>query len=168
MNLCRALSPSWVSGYTLQLIASRASFLNSIAWSQALFGGYHFDSSSPNTLAKSWYSFGTSILVVYCCACIASLVAIVRTMHYNSSVHIMSSFSLSVCLITISCMVWWGFTDLRTIVSIFSSMVACFQLNLSSYVASHGYPSTTSSFLILVMRNLISLWIPCVCTFRFM
>src|SRR6266702_1677411 len=143
-NFCSALSSSCVWGYTLQSIMSSASFLNSIAWSHALLGGYCFNSSSLNTLVKSLYSFGTLVLVVYCCACMASSVAIVHIIHCDSRVCIISSFLLLVCAITDSCRIW-GFMDLRTIGSIVSSMVAYFQLNFGSYVASQGYPSTISS-----------------------
>jgi len=64
-------------GYTLQSIASGASFLNSIAWSHAHFGGYHFDSSSLNTLANPWYSLGISTFFTYCCTLMASSVEVV-------------------------------------------------------------------------------------------
>src|SRR6266702_4565857 len=107
-NFCSALSSSCVWGYTLQSIASGASLLN--------------------TLAKLLYSSSTLALVVYCCTCMASSVAIVCTIHCNLRVCTISSFSLSVCTMIDSQGIW-GFTDLRTIGNIVLSMVACFQLN---------------------------------------
>src|SRR6266702_6278068 len=83
-NFCTASSSTRFIGYTLQSTASGASFLNSIAWSQALFGGYHFDSSSLNTLANCRYSAGTSTFFVYCCALIASSVEVVACTQQSS------------------------------------------------------------------------------------
>src|SRR6266702_8320932 len=76
-NFHTASSSTQFIRYTLQSIASGASFLNSMAWSQARFGGYRFDSSSLNTLANLWYSLGISAFCVYCCALIASSVEVV-------------------------------------------------------------------------------------------
>src|SRR6266571_7929600 len=125
-----------------------------------LLGGYLFDSSSLNTLAKRSYSFGTSLFVVYCCACIASSVAVVFIEHCDSSTATISSFSLLVCAM-IDFWVVQGFMDRSTTGSAVSSMVAYFQLNLGLYAANQGYPMTTSSHPMLVMRNLMSLWTPC-------
>src|SRR6266581_2221609 len=85
-NFCTASSSIQFIGYTLQSTASGASFLNSIAWSHARFGGNRFDSCLLNTLVNCWYSAGTSTFFVYCCAWIASSVEVVAASRLLSSV----------------------------------------------------------------------------------
>src|SRR5580693_10139446 len=72
-NTSRASSSVLVMGYTLQLMASGASFLRVMAWSQVLLGGKHCDSSLLNTDAKRWYS-GGSVTSFFDCALMASSV----------------------------------------------------------------------------------------------
>src|SRR6266702_3404572 len=97
-----------------------------------------------------WYSFGTFTFFVYCCTCMARPVDVVAWM----------------CATTELFPGIWGFIDWMTIGNAFSFMTVYVQLNCGLKVASQGYPSMRSSFLILVMRNHSVLWILCICTFR--
>src|SRR6266702_3890154 len=124
-NFCTASSSTRFMGYTLQSTASGASFLNLIAWSQALLGGYRFESSSLNTLANCWYSVGTSTFFVHCCALMASSVEVVACPWQSPSV-------LRICAIIGPFPGIEGFTDQRIIGSSFSLMVPCFHVNLGS------------------------------------
>src|ERR1700761_8031170 len=65
-NSFNASSSNRDIGYTLQLIASGAPFLNSIIWSQGCEGGKHCDSFSLKTFANCWYCGGISTFLVYC------------------------------------------------------------------------------------------------------
>src|SRR6266702_4338983 len=147
-------------GYTLQSIASGASFLNSIAWSQALLGGYRFESSSLNTLANCWYSAGTSTFLMYCCAWMASSVEVVAQTCWSCCIP-------RICAITGSFPGIEGFTDQRVTGSSFSSMTPYFHVNFGSNAAIQGYPSIMSSFPMLVMRNCIVFQTPLICISRF-
>ena len=68
------------NGYTLQLMVSGALGLSVMAWSHGREGGNCCASSSLNTLAWHWYSFGISVAVWYCPAVMASSVAVVCAM----------------------------------------------------------------------------------------
>ena len=54
------------SGYTLQFMVSGVLGLSVIVWSHGCEGGNHCASSSLNTLAWRWYSFGISVVFWYC------------------------------------------------------------------------------------------------------
>src|SRR6266702_6488069 len=105
-----------------------------MAWSQACFGGYRFDSSSLNTLVNCQYSMGTSTFFVYCCALIVSSVEVV--------VHRwQSSFDPLIRAIIGSFPGIKGFTDRRIIGSSFSLITPFFHANWGSNVAIQGYPN---------------------------
>src|SRR6266702_691219 len=59
-----------------------------------------------------------------------------------------------------------GLTDLMMIGSAFSSITALAQLNCGSKVDNHGYPKSTPSFPMLVIRNRRVLFQSLVCTLR--
>src|SRR6266702_1644908 len=145
--------------YTLQSIASGASFLNLMAWSQACFGGYCFDSSLLNTLANWRYSVGTSTFFVNCCALMASSVEVV------AHVLQLSCDPLTRAIIG-SFPGRKGLTDRRIIGSSFSLITPFFHVNWGSNAAIHGYPSMTSSFPMFVIRNCIVFLTPLVCMSR--
>ncbi len=67
-----------------------------MVWSHALFGGYHFNSSSLNTFAYAWYLGGIVVLVVYCCAATMRSVAIVALIVCSCSIHMYSACQVMV------------------------------------------------------------------------
>ncbi len=90
----------------------------------------HFDSSLLNTFANCWYSMGTSVFWVYCCAAIASSVDMVALLWHGVSA---PSCALS-CTITGSFPGIWGFTDLMATSNAFSFITVLVQLNCGSKV----------------------------------
>jgi hypothetical protein len=152
-------------------MASGAPGLNSMVWSHDRLGGNHFDSSSLNTLANALYSFGISTFFVYCWAATASSTKVFWIVDgspptsRSNSVTISARSSVDRYRAITSrrlrgSMVWsmMGRFD--------SSIVPCFQLKRGSYVESQGYPRSTSSRPMSVIRNLISCVLPLVVTVR--
>jgi hypothetical protein len=72
------------------------------------------------------------------------------------------SYSDNVDAITGCFWITLGLIDDMMIGSMRSSITVLLQLNFGLKVANQGYPRSISSFLMSVMRNLISLWIPLV------
>src|ERR1700687_199885 len=128
-----------VSGYTLQFSAVGASFFRSIAWSQGLLGGNRFDSSSLNTFANCLYWVGRVVVVVFpsSAAMAMSVEAPLAVVSFSNSCTI-ACFLASRAAIIVFLFLVTGLIDRSTIGSIPSSIVACLQLNLGSYVLSHG------------------------------
>ena len=143
MATCRLGS----SGYTLQLMVSSASGLSTMAWSHGHEGGNRWASSSLNTLAWCWYSFGISVIFWYCPAVIASSVAVVHVIVVRS---------------------WWqcGWIVRRTMGSEETSMVAVPHVIGGSNRASQGYPRIISSPPRSVTRKRMILRSCLVCTSR--
>jgi hypothetical protein len=158
-NFLSAVSSSLVMGYTLQSNASGAPGLRLIVWSHSLDGGNLSAASLLNNRPNSWYSGGSSVLVCCSPACIASSVATPRIVHSDSSCLIMDCLVSSVNAVAMTgrFQVMCGLIDEMTIGRMRSSTTALLQLNFGSYVASQGYPRSTSSCPISITRKHISL-----------
>jgi hypothetical protein len=78
MKTSRASSSVCVIGYTLQSMVSGTPGLKSMAWLHDRLGGNRCDSSSLNTFANFWYSFGISAFFVYCWAATANSTEVFR------------------------------------------------------------------------------------------
>ena len=94
----------------------------------------------------------------------ANSVAIPRMVVASSSSWRISSFSSCVCRPAITVLPSTGCVDERIMGRARVSMMASFHPNFGSNVASQGYPRSTSSFPILVMKNHMTFSIPLVVT----
>jgi hypothetical protein len=148
-------------------MASGAPGLNSMAWSQGRLGGNHFDSSSLKTFTNFWYSFRISTFLVYCWAATASSTEAFRIvggsppMSRSNSATMFACSSVERYQATMS-LLSFGLMVRSMTGRLDSSIVPCLQLNRGSYVDSHGYPRSTSSRPMSVIKNLISWVFPAV------